>query len=149
MSQNGYITEPMRILINDGMDPEGLRVFADAGIEYDLKKRDAAGLVHDVAGFDGLVVRSATRVTKEILLAGFAEGHGRLKVVGRAGVGVDNVDAATATEYGIPVVNAPHGNTVATGQLAIALMFSLARKIVKADSALKRGEWIKKQCRGV
>ena len=110
----------MKVLLNDGLEKEGLRVFRDAGIETDTKKRDPKALVANVAEFDALVVRSATKVTREIIEAG---AKGNLKVIGRAGVGYDNIDVVAASENGIIVKCAPYGNTNAVAELTICLMF--------------------------
>src|SRR5205807_2624326 len=99
-------------------------------------KLPEAELVALIGDFDALVVRSETRVTAPVLEAGR-----RLKVVGRAGVGVDNIDVETATRKGILVVNAPRGNIMAAAEHTIALLFALARNIPQADAAVKRGEW--------
>ncbi len=84
----------MKVLLNDGLEPEGLKVFQEAGIETDTKKRDLNGLIAEIGQFDALVVRSATKVTREVNEAG---AKGKLNYIGRAGVGFDNIDAATAT----------------------------------------------------
>ena len=90
----------MKVLLNDGLEKEGLKLFQEAGIETDTKKRDLTALVAEIGQFDALVVRSATKVTREVLEAG---AKGKLKIVGRAGVGYDNIDAAAASEFGIVV----------------------------------------------
>ena len=94
----------MKVLLNDGLEREGLQLSQDAGIETDIKKRDAEKLVADIAGFDALIVRSATKVTREIIEAG---AKGKLKIIGRAGVGYDNIDVEAASEFGVVVKSAP------------------------------------------
>src|SRR5207244_6885569 len=94
--------------------------------------------------FDGLVVRSETKVTARVLEAGR-----RLRVVGRAGVGVDNIDVPAATRLGVLVVNAPRGNIIAAAEHAIALLLALARNIPQADASVKRGEWQRSKYTGV
>src|SRR5271157_2126859 len=115
MSQTSLVTK-MKVLLNDGMDEEGIKLFKAAGIETDNCKRDPKALVEQIGEFDALVVRSATKVTREVIESGV---KGKLKVVGRAGVGTDNIDVKAAVENGVIVKSAPFGNTNATAELAI------------------------------
>jgi D-3-phosphoglycerate dehydrogenase len=134
-----------RILICDSLHPAGLALFAEAGAEvHDLAAAERPRLRELAAGFDALVVRSTTRVTAELLSAGR-----RLKVVGRAGIGVDNVDVAAATELGILVVNAPTANLISATEHTFALLLALARRVAAADASIKRGEWDRKSYLGV
>ena len=135
----------MKVLINDGLEKEGLAVFQQAGIETDTKKRDATQLLLEIGQFDALVVRSATKVTREIIEAG---AKGKLKIIGRAGVGYDNIDAAVASECGVVVKIAPYGSTNAVAELAFGLMLALSRNIPQAHYSLKNGVWIKKKLEG-
>ncbi|MDR0372925.1 MAG: ACT domain-containing protein [Nitrososphaerota archaeon] len=135
----------MKVLINDGLEKEGLAVFQQAGIETDTKKRDVAQLLSEIGQFDALVVRSATKVTREIIEAGT---KGKLKIIGRAGVGYDNIDAIAASEYGVVVKIAPYGSTNAVAELAFGLMLALSRNIPQAHHSLKNGVWIKKKLEG-
>jgi D-3-phosphoglycerate dehydrogenase len=135
----------MKVLLNDGLEKEGLKIFQEAGIETDTKKRDTTALVSEVGQFDALVVRSATKVTREVLEAG---AKGKLKIVGRAGVGFDNIDAAAASEFGIVVKIAPYGSTNAVAELAIDLMLCVSRNTAQAHNSLKNGVWIKKKLEG-
>ncbi|MDR2707954.1 MAG: ACT domain-containing protein [Nitrososphaerota archaeon] len=135
----------MKVLLNDGLEQQGLKVFQDAGIEVDTKKRDTAGLLSEIDQFDALVVRSATKVTREIIEAG---AKGKLKIIGRAGVGYDNIDAAAASEHGIVVKIAPYGSTNAVAELAIDLMLSISRNTPQAHNSLKNGIWLKKRFEG-
>jgi D-3-phosphoglycerate dehydrogenase len=129
-----------KILIADTLDPSGLSLFADAGAEvYQLKAEERPRLPEILADFDALVVRSSTQATAELLRAGK-----KLKVVGRAGIGVDNVDVAAATELGILVVNAPTANLVSATEHTFALLLSLARKVPEADASTKAGGWDRK-----
>jgi D-3-phosphoglycerate dehydrogenase len=129
-----------RILIADELDPSGLELLQKAGVElYQLKKDERARLPEILADFDALVVRSATKVTAELLQAGK-----RLKVVGRAGIGVDNVDVAAATRLGILVVNAPTANLMSATEHTFALLLSLARRVPEADASMKAGKWDRK-----
>jgi len=128
-----------RILITDGLEEDGLTILrrrADV-VEQD----DLTGLEH----FDALVVRGRTRVTSEVL----SSAAPRLKVVGRAGVGVDNIDLEAAGRIGVIVVNAPLASTISVAEHALALMLSLARHIPDADRSLHRGEWRKAEFEGV
>ncbi len=135
----------MKVLINDGLEKEGLAVFRQAGIETDTKKRDATQLLSEIGQFDALVVRSATKVTREIIEAG---AKGKLKIIGRAGVGYDNIDAVAASECGVVVKIAPYGSTNAVAELAFSLMLALSRNIPQAHYSLKNGVWIKKKLEG-
>ncbi|KAK1607645.1 hypothetical protein QYE76_031318 [Lolium multiflorum] len=119
-----------------------LRQFADVECAYGMSPAD---LLAKVAQFDALIVRSGTKVTREVLEAG----RGRLRVVGRAGVGIDNVDLQAATEAGCLVVNAPTANTVAAAEHGIALLASMARNVAQADAALKAGKWQRAKYVGV
>src|SRR5262245_19657806 len=133
-----------RILICDELAPEAMEVFRARGFEPEvavgLKEPD---LVGRVKGVHALVVRSATKVTRKVL-----EAADQLRVVGRAGVGVDNVDCDAASERGVVVMNTPTGNTTTTAELALSLMFALARHVTKADRETRSGSWGKKGMMG-
>jgi D-3-phosphoglycerate dehydrogenase / 2-oxoglutarate reductase len=135
----------MKVLLNDGLEKEGLAIFQQAGIVTDTKKRDPAQLIAEIGQFDALVVRSATKVTREIIEAG---AKGKLKIIGRAGVGFDNIDAVAASENGIVVKIAPFGSTNAVAELALDLMLSISRNTPQAHHSLKNGVWIKKKLEG-
>jgi D-3-phosphoglycerate dehydrogenase len=135
----------MKVLLNDGLEKEGLKLFQEAGIETDTKKRDLSALVCEIGQFDALVVRSATKVTREVLEAG---AKGKLKIVGRAGVGYDNVDVAAASEFGIVVKSAPYGSTNAVAELTVGLMLSISRNTPQAHTSLKNGVWKKDKLKG-
>jgi D-3-phosphoglycerate dehydrogenase len=135
----------MKVLLNDGLEKEGIAIFQQAGIETDNKKRDPAQLLADIGQFDALVVRSATKVTREVIEAG---AKGKLKIIGRAGVGFDNIDAAAASENGIVVKIAPFGSTNAVAELTIGLMLAISRNIGQSHHTLKNGVWIKKKYEG-
>jgi D-3-phosphoglycerate dehydrogenase / 2-oxoglutarate reductase len=138
-----------KVLISDKMSPKAAEIFRARGIEviedYDIHKDKAAfaGLLKTV---DGLAIRSASKVTKQVL---DAVAGGRLKVIGRAGIGVDNVDIPVATSHGIVVMNTPFGNSITTAEHAIALMFALAREIPEADKSTQAGKWEKNRFMGV
>lgn len=125
-----------KILVADPLAEDGLERLRRAGEVTIVSKLPEAELIRRIPDFDALVVRSETRVTAPVIDAG-----SRLRVVGRAGVGVDNIDVPAATRRGILVVNAPRGNIVAAAEHTIALLFSLARWVPQADASVKRGEW--------
>ena len=129
-----------RILIADTLDPSGLALFREAGAEvHQLTAEERPRLAEILADFDALVVRSSTQATADLLRAGK-----KLKVVGRAGIGVDNVDVAAATGLGILVVNAPTANLLSATEHTFALLLSLARRVPEADASMKAGEWNRK-----
>lgn len=136
----------MKIFISDKMSEEGLNYFKNTeGFEVTYNPEiTMEELGKALCDYDGLVIRSRTRVSREML-----EHPGRLRVIGRAGAGVDNVDVTAATEKGIIVMNTPGGNTVSTAEHAISMMFSLARRIPFADATMKAGKWAKKSITGV
>jgi D-3-phosphoglycerate dehydrogenase / 2-oxoglutarate reductase len=133
--------EKMKVLVADSIAKEGMEEFRQfPGLELAVKTGLAPELLKkELGGCVGLVVRSATQATREVIAAGTS-----LKVIGRAGAGVDNIDVKAATERGIMVLNTPGGNAEAAGELAIALMFALARDIARADASMKAGTWDKK-----
>ena len=129
-----------RILIADSLDPAGLVLLTASGAEVvQLAEADRSRLPELIAGFDALVVRSATKVTAELLAAAR-----RLKVVGRAGIGVDNVDVQAATEHGVLVVNAPTANLMSATEHTFALLLAVARRVPEADASTKAGGWNRK-----
>ena len=134
-----------KVLISDQMDPKAAEIFRANGVEVDEKP----GLTKDelkaiIGDYDGLAIRSATKVTKELL-----EAADNLKVVGRAGIGVDNVDIPAASAKGVVVMNTPFGNSITTAEHAIALMFALARELPQADASTQSGKWEKNRFMGV
>ena len=135
----------MKVLLNDGLEKEGLKLFQEAGIETDTQKRDLNKLIADIGKFDALIVRSATKVTREVLEAG---AKGKLKIIGRAGVGYDNIDVAAASENGIVVKSAPYGSTNAVAELTIGLMLSISRNTPQAHQSLKNSVWKKEKFKG-
>ncbi|MCW5883196.1 MAG: phosphoglycerate dehydrogenase, partial [Anaerolineae bacterium] len=125
-----------RVLVADSIDAEGvalLREHADVDVRLKLSE---AELIVLIPGYDALVVRSETQVTARVI-----EAAERLRVVGRAGVGIDNIDVEAATRRGVVVVNAPTSNTIAAAEHSIAMMLALARHIPQADAALRAGGW--------
>ena len=134
-----------KILIADDLSPRAAEIFSARGIDVDVAPRlGAADLQRRIAGYDGLAVRSATKVTADLIAAADA-----LKVIGRAGIGVDNIDVATATERGIVVMNTPYGNSITAAEHTIAMMFALARQIPAADRSTQAGKWEKSRFMGV
>ena len=134
-----------RVLISDKLSPAAVQIFRDRGVEVDFKPGLKPAEIREIiAEYDGLAVRSATKVTRELL-----EAAPRLKVVGRAGIGVDNVDVTTATARGVVVMNTPFGNAITTAEHAIAMMFALARQIPEASASTKAGKWEKNRFMGV
>jgi len=135
----------VRVLISDKMDPKAAAIFRERGIEVDEKPGLSPDELKAIIGdYDGLAIRSATKVTKAIL-----EAATNLKVVGRAGIGVDNVDIPVATARGVVVMNTPFGNSITTAEHAIALMFALARQLPEADASTQAGKWEKNRFMGV
>jgi len=135
----------MKVLLNDNLEKEGIRVFEELGIETDTRKRNLNALIVDIGQFDALIVRSATKVPREVIEAG---ARGKLKIVGRAGVGYDNIDVAAASENGIVVKCAPYGNTNAVAELTLCLMLNISRNIPQAHHSLKSGKWKKAEFKG-
>lgn len=133
-----------RVLISDKLSPQAREVFVDRGVEVDVKVGlDKEELAAIVGQYDGLAVRSATKVTERVVAAA-----DRLKVIGRAGIGVDNIDVAAATARGIIVMNTPFGNSITTAEHAIALLLALARQIPSADVSTQAGKWEKSKFMG-
>src|SRR4030095_5319274 len=131
--------------VADNVSDSGLQPLRDAG--FVVEKRtglDAAALLAALANFDGLIVRSETKVTDDLMGA-----LPSLRVIGRAGVGVDNIDVPAATARGIVVMNAPDGNTITTAEHTMALLVALARQVPQANGSLKEGNWERKRFIGV
>jgi D-3-phosphoglycerate dehydrogenase len=134
-----------RVLIADKLSESARKVFELRGIEADFNPGlSPEALIDCIGGYDGLAVRSATKVTAEVVAAA-----GSLRVVGRAGIGVDNIDVPAATARGIVVMNTPFGNSITTAEHAIALIFSLARDLPAADRSTRAGKWEKSRFMGV
>jgi phosphoglycerate dehydrogenase-like enzyme len=136
-----------RVLISDALSPAAIAIFKERGVEVDFQPalgKDKEKLAAIIGDYDGLAIRSATKVTAKIL-----ENAKKLRVVGRAGIGVDNVDIPAATARGVIVMNTPFGNSITTAEHAIALMFALARQIPAADASTQGGKWEKNRFMGV
>ena len=135
----------MKVLISDNLSPVGVEILKKAGLEVDARSKTSPEEIEKIIGdYDGLIIRSATKVT-----AGLLEKATKLKVVGRAGSGLDNVDTPAATKKGIVVMNTPGGNTVTTAEHTIGMIFACARMIPQSYSSLKAGKWEKKKFEGV
>ncbi len=136
-----------RVLISDALSPAAIAIFKERGLDVDFQPnlgKDKDKLAETINGFDGLAIRSATKVTAKML-----ERAEKLKVIGRAGIGVDNVDIPAATARGVIVMNTPFGNSITTAEHAITLMLSLARQIPEADASTRAGKWEKNKFLGV
>ena len=135
----------MRVLVSDKLSPEGIAVFQQNGLEVKVKTGlSPEELVGEIREYEGLVIRSGTQVTEQVI-----EAAGKLKIIGRAGSGLDNVDLEAATRRGIVVMNTPGGNTITTAEHTMALLVSLARRIPQAMASVKAGRWEKKKFMGV
>ena len=136
-----------KVLISDALSPAAVQIFKDRGIDVDFQPnlgKDKDKLAEIIGNYDGLAIRSATKVTPKVI-----EKAARLKVIGRAGIGVDNVDIPAATQKGIIVMNTPFGNSITTAEHAITLMLALARQIPQADTSTQAGKWEKNRFMGV
>ena len=135
----------MKVLVSDKLSGKGVDILRAGGIDVDVKSRllpqEITSIIKD---YDGLIVRSATRVTSEVI-----EAAKRLKVIGRAGSGLDNIDLSAATRAGIAVMNTPGGNTVTTAEHTMALIFAVARCVPQAAASLKKGKWEKSRFMGI
>ena len=136
-----------RVLVSDKLSPAAIEIFKARGIDVDFEPdlgKDKDALLARIADYDGLAIRSATKVTAKII-----EAATRLKVIGRAGIGVDNVDIPAASAKGIIVMNTPFGNTITTAEHAISMMLALARQIPEANASTQAGKWEKSRFMGV
>ena len=134
-----------KVLISDQMDPLAAQIFRNRGIQVDeITGKTKEELIAIIGDYDGLAIRSNTKVTKDVLAAAT-----KLKVVGRAGIGVDNIDIPSASAQGVVVMNTPFGNSITTAEHAIALMFALARDLPEADKSTQAGKWEKNRFMGV
>src|SRR5690606_7876631 len=141
-------TNPMpRVLVSDKLSETAVSIFRDHGVEVDYLPdlgKDKEKLLSVIGEYDGLAIRSATKVTEKLISAAT-----RLKVIGRAGIGVDNVDIPAASRRGIIVMNTPFGNSITTAEHAIAMIFALARQLPAADASTQAGKWEKNRFMGV
>jgi len=132
------------ILIADGLDERGQSILRSSATVADKSGISADDLLKAIADYDGLIVRGRTKVTASVMDAAT-----RLKVIGRAGVGVDNIDLEAAKKHTITVVNAPMSTSLAVAELTFGLLLALAREIPRADASMKQGQWLKKELEGV
>ncbi len=134
-----------RVLISDQLSPAAVEIFKSRGVSVDVRTGLSKAELLDIIGdYDGLAVRSATKADADVIAAGK-----NLKVIGRAGIGVDNVDIPAATRSGVVVMNTPFGNSITTAEHAIALIFALARQLPEADASTQAGKWEKNRFMGV
>jgi D-3-phosphoglycerate dehydrogenase len=133
-----------KILISDGLDGRGQSILRSSAEVDSHDKLSAEDLIRIIPDYDALIVRGQTRVTPAVL-----DAASNLKVVGRAGVGVDNIDLDSAKKHNVTVVNAPTSTTVAVAELAFGLLLALARNLPRADATMKQGQWVKKEFEGV
>lgn len=136
-----------RVLVSDKLSTTAVQIFKDRGVEVDYLPdlgKDKDKLLEVIGQYDGLAIRSATKVTEKLIAAAT-----NLKVIGRAGIGVDNVDIPAASRRGIIVMNTPFGNSITTAEHAVALMFAVARDLPEADRSTKAGKWEKNRFMGV
>ncbi|MDI7266782.1 MAG: NAD(P)-dependent oxidoreductase, partial [Myxococcota bacterium] len=135
----------VRVLVADDLSDNGIAVLREAGLDVEVRTALKGGALREaLRGVHALVVRSATKVDAAAL-----EGADSLRVIGRAGIGVDNVDVPAASRRGIVVMNTPSGNAVTTAEHAIALMMALARRLPQAHASVKAGRWTRTGFRGV
>ena len=133
-----------KILLTDGLDEGVQSILRDSAAVDDKSGISADDLLKVIADYDALIVRGRTKVTASVM-----DAAPRLKVIGRAGVGVDNIDLEAAKKHGVTVVNAPTSTSLAVAELTFGLLLALAREIPRADSAMKQGKWLKKELEGV
>lgn len=134
----------MKVLVTDGIAPEAVKMMEEKGHEVVLDEVSPEGLLEKIGGYDALIVRSRTKVREDAL-----DKAANLKVIGRAGIGVDNIDINYAKEKGIKVVNAPMGSTLSVAELAFGHMLALARGIVRGSIGIKGNQWLKKKLKGM
>ncbi|MCH6558524.1 MAG: phosphoglycerate dehydrogenase, partial [Nitrospirae bacterium] len=135
----------MKILVSDSISKRGVEILEKAGFTVDVKtKLSKADLLREINAYEGLIVRSATKVTAKVI-----EAAERLKVIGRAGSGLDNVDTQAATRRGVVVMNTPGGNTVTTAEHTMSMILAMTRRIPQATSSMKAGKWEKERFMGV
>ena len=133
-----------KILLTDGLEKSGQEILKKSAVVFDKKEISAEDLLKEAAEYDAIIVRGRTKVTAAVI-----EAATKLRVAGRAGVGVDNIDLNSAKAHGVTVVNSPIATTLAVAELTFGLMLSLIREIPRADAALKAGNWLKKELEGI
>jgi len=143
-SRMRFTMNTFRVLVADRIGEDGIGILREAGLQVDLRFE----IIHEelkriIPDYDAIIVRSRTRVDRDVIEKG-----GRLKTIGRAGVGLDNIDVVAATSRGITVYNTPEALSTAVAELTVGLMLSLARQIPMADRTMKEGKWLKKDLTG-
>ncbi|MDZ4134953.1 MAG: NAD(P)-dependent oxidoreductase, partial [Paracoccaceae bacterium] len=136
-----------KVLVSDELSETAVQIFRDRGIDVDFMPqlgKDKEKLAEIIGNYDGLAIRSATKVTAKLL-----ESTDRLRVIARAGIGVDNVDIPAASKKGVIVMNTPFGNSITTAEHAIAMMFAVARQLPEANASTHAGKWEKSRFMGV
>lgn len=133
----------MKVLVNDPLAPEAIEILKNSGLEVDETKISKEALPSKIGAYDAIIVRSATKVTKEVIEAGE-----KLKVIGRAGTGLDNIDLDVAKAHKITVLNTPTANSISVAELVFGFMISLSRHIVQGTNGLRNGKWEKKMLKG-
>ena len=136
-----------RVLVSDKLSLSAIKIFKDRGVDVDFEPdlgKDKKALAERIADYDGLAIRSTTKITSNIL-----KEASKLKVIGRAGIGVDNIDKIEASKKGIIIMNTPFGNMITTAEHAIAMMFAVARQIPEANTSTQAGKWEKSRFMGV
>ena len=133
-----------KILLTDGLQPAGKEILTGEAVVIDRNGISAEELMAEIDDYDAVIVRGRTKITAEVI-----KRAKKIKVVGRCGVGVDNIDLSSAKAGGIKVVNAPEATTISVAELTMGLMYALAREIPRADAGMKNGEWLKKDLTGV
>ncbi|MEM9207114.1 MAG: NAD(P)-dependent oxidoreductase, partial [Pseudomonadota bacterium] len=136
-----------RVLISDKLSETAVQIFRDRGLDVDFQPdlgKDKEALLAAVPNYDAVAIRSATKMTEKVIAAA-----DNLKAIGRAGIGVDNVDIKAATQKGVIVMNTPFGNSITTAEHAIAMLLALARQLPEADASTRAGKWEKSRFMGV
>ncbi len=145
LGDSGYILNEIRILVCDSIHPIGIEMLKESGSKVDLNPSIShQELIETVEDYDILIVRSRTKITKDVLNSGT-----KLKIIARAGVGLDNIDLESAKKLNIEIVNSPEASSNAVAELVLGLMLSLARRITVADNSMKRGKWEKRNFSGI
>lgn len=134
----------MKVLITDGLSTRGQEILKEAGIDFDVQHYEPVELIKVIADYDCVLVRSATKIPKDVIDAGK-----KLKVIARGGAGIDNIDHEYAKTKGIPVLNTPAANSASVAELAIAHMFALARFLNQSNITMREGKWEKKKYKGI
>jgi D-3-phosphoglycerate dehydrogenase len=136
--------DKMKVLITDGLSPMGQKILKENGIDFDIQHYELDELIKVIPQYDGILVRSATKVPKAVIDTGK-----NLKLIARGGAGIDNIDHEYARSKGIPVLNTPGANSASVAELVFSHLFALARHIPQANITMRKGEWRKKEYKGI